>query len=192
MTPEEQSSVTKRLFIVGTVFALIGAGIVAIVNQIQAAASGDTPVILIGGSVDLNAKKNWQTDTTPGAYYAQGGGMIGTISIRNPKEDQVVNVKTEGQPWTVTVVSDQTDAVQVNQAAGDPNIHVAPLSGTLTKPTATTLHYHRSGMQCPGGGDSCDKLLNVTVTVNGIPLGIFNCTDSPVISGHCRVVFIEK
>jgi hypothetical protein len=159
----------------------------------------DSPVVLIGGSVNLqtNTQTTWQPDpTVTGGYYASGDRPVGTISFRNPGDGEFTRVMTNGQSWVVTVVSNQANAFTVSQAANDPTIHVAPVSGTLT-PNTTNLHYHKRGMECGGGGDACDTLETVSVTVNNIPLGVFNCTDAAPtpthpVSGHCRVAFVEK
>jgi hypothetical protein len=178
--------------------------VIQVEKSLNVFASGDTPVVLIGGSVDLQAssKTNWQPDTTvPGGYYASGEGSIGAISIRNPGDGELTRVMTSGQSWVVTVVSDQANSITVNQATSDPIIHVTPLSGTLTLPTTMPkkLHYHKRGMVCPGGRDDCDTLQTISITVNNVPLGVFSCTDAaPTPShpsgnpGHCRVAFIEK
>jgi hypothetical protein len=164
-------------------------------------ALGDTPVVLIGGSVDLQSKTktNWQPETTvPGGYYATGENPIGTISIKNFAGDsEFTRVMTNEQSWVVTVVGDQANAITVSQAVGDPTIHVAPVSGPLTLPSTTKLHYHKHGMRCPGGKDDCDNLQTVSITVNNIPRGTFTCTNGlptpsvPNPSGKCRVEFVE-
>jgi hypothetical protein len=164
----------------------------------------DTPVVLIGGSVDAqtNNKTSWQSDPAiAGGYYASGKYPIGAISIRNPGDGEFVRVMTKGQSWVVTVVGNQSNAITVSQDANDPKIHVISVSGTLS-PSSTTnptnLHYHKRGMACEGGGEKCDVLETVSITVNNIPLGVFNCTDVPPApshsgnSGHCRVAFVEE
>jgi hypothetical protein len=181
------------------------------VSQIQQSLSffaiGDTPVVLIGGSVDLQtgSKTTWKPDpNVPGGYYASGENSIGTISIKNALGDtEFTTVMTNGESLEVMVVSNQVKAITVSQAAKaakDPTIHVAlvtPAPGTLNSPSATMLHYHKRGMECPGGRDNCDNLETVSVTVNNISRGTFTCTNGPPTPsvpnpvGKCRVAFIE-
>lgn len=203
MTPEEQQSVRKSLLIARTIFGL-GGGLVGIVlgyavghHVLQATRTTDTPVVLVGASVDLDAPSQWNPDATSGTYYAQGGTPIVKISVRDPQDHEVVSIGTAGQPWQVTVTSDGGDGsspntVLVSQAATESNIHVAPINntGSLTLSSGTRLHYHRRGMSCPpGSNNSCDKLMSVSITVGNITLGPINCTDGPGITGHCRVAF---
>jgi hypothetical protein len=165
-------------------------------------ASGDTPVVLLWGSVDLQSKTkmNWQTDPqVPGGYQTSGEHPTGAISIRNfDGSGEFTRVMTNGQPWVVTVVSNSANGITVSQAANDPDIHVAPVSGPLTLPSATMLHYHKRGIECPGGRNDCDTLETVSIMVNNISRGTFTCTNGPPTpsvpnpAGHCRVAFVEK
>jgi hypothetical protein len=160
---------------------------------------GSTPVILVGDSVKLDGSSSekvaWAKDSSGNGYSAQGQGAITSISIQDPGQNEHIHIKTVGEDISLMLNVDSCDGsnhtIQVSQANSDHVIHATPPSGEQFNFSQYELEYKHVAT-CSGGGVP-NKFSSVSVTVGGIPLGTFNCTDAIAAtpSGRCRVVLTE-
>jgi hypothetical protein len=194
---------TKRnlvLMLAGSL-ALGYLAIMVIGNSIvEAQGRGDTPVVLIGGSVTLgerssDANQNWQPITAQKAYYAPAGTSIDTIVIKNNPDDgstDRLSIPVAGVPWEIDLFTTEVTgiAVKIQPDSTTPtNIDATAVSGTLCLRNKDLYYSHAV---CPAGGgpppQGADHFANVTIKINNVAIGTLNCVNYAGAPNKCRIV----
>lgn len=214
MTPEDKKFVTQRFFLWGSFFVLASSLVAAFllggsVGAIRslfvktAGASGDTPVVLIGGSLKFQARDTsypWKMDT-PTTYHVSPNYPVQSIVIKakqvgtsgdddDPTTDQLRANVSNATSWEVDEFITQQGAPDLQVASLTSlgyEINLTALNGYLCS-GGTTISY---GQQ-PGCVDQVVvSKVTLTVTEGDGPQqwGSINCVDSNNNPGKCRIVF---
>jgi hypothetical protein len=170
---------------------------------VSAQRPGDTPVVLIGGSVTLGARSSvagqiWHSITTQKAYFAPGGSAIVAIVVKNADSNNAtdrLNIPIPpGASWEIDLFTKEVSgvAVKIQPDSGTPtNIDATAASGVLCPNSANTDLYY-SHTTCPAGNapppKPADTFDNVVVKINTFTVGTLNCVTLSGAANHCRIV----
>jgi hypothetical protein len=208
MTSDERKIGRRQLIAVGVSVLTLGASIAGFA---QAAHPGDTPVVLIGGTVTVkvgskdNGKK-WKRKS--GKYHAKPAFPIALIVLKNsaqddqdndhkaddddPSTDQPqhrIDVSSAGS-WKVDVFALATDSSPIISITSGSDIQLALVnaSGALCKDTNRRTAYS-TDQGCTAAGKRGATFAKAVVTVDGtVPQnGTLSCAASG--PGKCRIVF---
>jgi len=229
LEPSDKKFVVKTHLLISSLIALVAVGLLfvarplsnVIINFLGGGGSknvaGDTPVVIIGGSLDFKATLStpW-TPTTPGSvtqysFTPASGDGIETITVKrnyknngsddgDPTTDLMGLGVTDASTWNV-IESTTFDTGTATTAATSiafsqsPNQVVLTLLNTATgflclDSSTNTISYGQvSG--CSDAKKIHLSVVNLTASdSNGSQAtGTFNCIDTNGDQGKCRVVF---
>ena len=181
---------------------VMGNSIVA-AQVVRPLALGDTPVVLIGGSVKLEEHsrtgQNWLPVTPLTTYGAPAGDPILTIVVKNNPGDGDGDALTDrlripvpvGASWEIDLATDEVHgtAVKIQPDSTTPtNIDATAITGALCFDSGNKrLNYSHS--VCSGGNSpGTDTFTNIIVKINNVPIGTFNCVNSAGAPNLCKIV----
>jgi hypothetical protein len=201
MTLDERTTVTRAIFSVGLGVSVLGGllffGIKELFTSHAAANSGDTPVILVGGSMTFKAgayqtPQSWSTVTAGQEYSVAPSYQISTIVVKatapadgdgsnpgdaNPTTDKLrLDVSTasswEIDEFTSAYGSNPVTKIFPKQNGAITEIHLALLdtNGTLCPVNSANMKRisYSPTKQCPAQGSLPDATFSqVSVTLNG-------------------------
>jgi hypothetical protein len=191
--------VTSSLIAVGFgVVVLVGLVYVAQIRNVNAQAHGDTPVVLVGGSVTLgehsSSGSDWSPATTPGtSYTAPAASAISAIVVKatpsdpdadSPNDRLHINVPM-GNSWKIDILTSQlgnTKAVTITPSGS--NIVATANTGQFCHVGRDLRYSHNSN--CPNPNQPDDTFSSVIVTINEIQIGNLNCNTGTL--GLCKIV----
>jgi hypothetical protein len=165
---------------------------------------GDTPVVLVGGSITFNQNSSiggiW-TGPTSGVYQTAGASPVTMIVVKskadggsdsNPTTDRLVVAVPANKPWELDLHTDvftQTPGVKIYNLDGSSTIkaslYTAANGGSLCLSSDKTALYFGNST-CPDKGT---KFTSMDVIVGGIPVGSLSCYSTDQGPQTCRVVF---
>jgi hypothetical protein len=156
---------------------------------------GDTPIVIVGGSVKLNqgASNDW-TPVTAGASSTTAAGPITAIVVKDASDGDKLTIAVDpSSTWEIDINSDLTPgtpAVIITPGTVKTNLNVkaADSKGQLVKVGAKDLRFRRKSA-CPSGNCDAVGLTSITVIVDSVSLGTFNCNQSG--PKQCKIVLRE-
>jgi hypothetical protein len=217
MTLEEKGFVTKAIFAAGIGAGILGAAIVALQTMRGASGTGDTPVVLIGGSLTFkagDANYAWQNDSAT-EYHISPTYPIASIAVKAKAiaDSTDTPVGSDGDPASDVLRLDVNGASwQIDEYASNPaiNNNIPYLAASITS-QGNAIYVNlkdQGGFLCDanknhkrilyGHAQDCsdaDKFTftqaGLTVTSNGQSqaTGFLNCIDQNTSKGTCRIVF---
>jgi hypothetical protein len=212
MTFEERKAVTQKLFLVGISTFILGTLAVLVFRALFAAAgSGDTPIVIIGGSLTFKAgDKNvaWASDSAT-QYHVSPSYALAAIVVKakSTPDSGDTPVGDDSSPKTDRLVVDLSGATsweidEYTKASGD-----SPVVAITSSPSSNNINLvlkDQNGFFCAnkqmkrityGVNQSCSDPNNtisfakVSVSVNNQEIGILDCIDQNNNPGICRIVF---
>ena len=222
MALDERTTVTRALFAVGLGVSVLGGvlffGIKALFVANAAANSGDTPVILVGGTMTFKSGAQgtpppWQTvsGSSPAEYFLDPGYSVAKIVVKKnappdddssqtgdaqPKSDRLSIDVSDAGTWKIdayTLAADGITSVKVASLAPKDNtteIHLKVLDDT--DPNAALCFVPSSTVRIRlGHTGSCpdtSSFDSVIVTIDKVVTGTLKCTDGSGTKGTCRIV----
>jgi hypothetical protein len=221
MTTEERSFVTTAIFSVAVGLSFLGTGLgvgIAYLEKkatAQFANSGDTPVVLVGGTLTFKAGDKtypWVPDTQYTTFHVSPTYAVATIVIKaragsdpndNPVGDDSDSTTDlfridvfNSTSWEIDeFISDGTKVATITPQGNSiyltrngPGYLCPDPNGNLKK-----ISYSQTP-SCPGTPVSFSKIsFTVTDTINGalqtVASGTLNCIDSTGSPGTCRIAF---
>jgi hypothetical protein len=211
MMPEDKKTVTQKLFFVGISAFVLGALAIAGVKFFLALAdSGDTPVILLGGSLTFKAgDKNtaWDKDSAT-QYHVSPSYAVGAIVVKakpapdsgdssvgddiNPKTDRLFVNLANATSWEIdeyTTVSDVDPVAAISATSSSNNINLALKDQKGFFCANKSMKRISYGLTQDCSDSSAIKFAKIRVTVNDHEIGMLNCIDQDNKLGVCRIVF---
>jgi hypothetical protein len=175
--------------------------------------SGDTPVVLVGGSLDFRASGGWQPAAPPSygtQYSTTPATPITMIALKShnmqpdegdPSTDLMDVGISSTTNWTVDEYAKKSggpEFLAVSVRLQGSNINVSTTNGYLCLTTTTKLVYdqtHDQANDCPDRGKF--KITRVAINVtdrvsNSQASGNFNCVDADNNPGYCKIAFRSK
>jgi hypothetical protein len=208
MTSDQRKLAWRQFIAIGVSAFTLAASITAFA---QITHPGDTPVVLIGGTVTVkvgstNNREKWKQSS--GKYLAKSAFPIVLIVLKNTASqdsddnhrDDDEDLKTDRQridvssakSWQVDVFAQASDTTPIISITSGSNIQLALAnsSGALCKDTKRRTAYS-TDKGCTASGKSNATFAKAVVTVDGTvpPNGTLTCTDPSQGPGKCRVVF---
>jgi hypothetical protein len=206
MMSDEQKLFTPWMIGIGVSVFMLAA---SIAGHAQVPHPGDTPVVLMGGSVTAKVgstdnSKKWKKSN--GVYHAQPSFPIAVIVLKNsapqdsgdnhmPDDDdpatdrQRIDVSSAGS-WKVDVFALATDTTPIISitSGSDIQLALANASGALCKVSNRRTAYS-TDPGCTAAGKKGATFAKAVVTVDGtVPSnGTLMCTTGG--AGKCRIVF---
>jgi hypothetical protein len=208
MTSSERKIARRQLIAIGvSAFTLA----VSTAGYAQAAHPGDTPVVLIGGTVtakigSMNNRQKWSGSGR--LYHAKPSFPIALIVLKNTApQDNDDNHKADdddantdrqridvssAKSWKVDVfaqVSDTTPIISITSGS-DIQLALVNLSGALCKDSKRRTAYS-TDQGCTASGKKNAAFAKAVVSADGtvVPNGTLTCTDPSQGPGKCRIVF---
>ena len=207
----------RKLVIAGISAVVLFALVVAFkfVIAFFVADSGDTPIVLIGGSMSFEQQskskpqQTWEERDDKTGYYTAGRDPINLIVIKKKKSDDPGDTSSDKVPypipdkatWSVQLFtqnlgSDQA-AVTVSPESGTNyvDITINPQRGIFCmdkKAKPNTVYFNDSG-SCPKPPDADPKthFTKMTVKIGGTS-DTQICSDPDLGNYNCKVVFRTK
>jgi hypothetical protein len=219
-TTEDRSFITRTVALtgIGTVVVLGGLGLILATTARQPKAekllaAGDTPVVLVGGTLTFNAGDNtypWTPVSGP-PFQMTPNYAIKAIVVKQDKSSSGDNGADKLRVDVSNAASWEVDEY-ISVAGADER--VASITGVATPPnTASPIYLNLvTGYLCPGSAPitvitygiaaGCPappaapapdpiKFSKVSITVNGQPqpTATLACYDASDPQGQCRIVF---
>jgi hypothetical protein len=222
MTLDEQTITTRALFAVGLGVSVLGGllfiGIKALFVAHGAAGTGDTPVILVGGTMTFKSgaqanPTSWSPSTQSTKYSLDPGYAIAKIVVKKnaPDEDDDNSQAGDAQPasdrlsvdvsdagtWEIDVYAAPTLGGTVNEIAtltpkkGTTEIDLNVVSNADTSAVLCPVSTLKVGLGHTGQGASCPDnsfFDSVILKLDNKATGTFNCLDANGKKGSCRIV----
>jgi hypothetical protein len=185
--------------------------VASIAGYAQAANPGDTPVVLMGGTVTVKVgskdnRQKWKQKS--GKYFATPAFPIAVIVLKNtapPDNDDNHKADDDDQntdrqridvsgakSWKVDVFAQASDTTPIITITSGSDIQLAlvNLSGALCKNTKRRTAYS-TDQGCTTSGKNNATFAKAVVSVDDtVPSnGTLTCTDPSLGSGKCRIVF---
>lgn len=209
----DKSFFTNRLVVTAAVSTLVGgsllfAGIAHVISRANAA-FGDTPVILVGGSLTFKAGANgipWKS-TSATQYYVTPAAPIATIAIKadytkadenDPTTDKMSVGVSSGGSWEVDEFAiddrDQTSApikvASITPQGANITLTLLDAGGFLCSDGNNSLNYDRKPL-CPDYKHFKFSQANLTASAaDGSQMsGTLICIDANAKAGKCKVAF---
>ena len=207
----------RRKLVIAGISAVVLFALVVVLRFVIAffvADSGDTPIVLIGGSMSFEQQskskpQTWEELNDRTGYHTAGRDPISLIVIKKKKSDKPGDTSSDKVPypipdnatWSVQLFTQNlgTDraAVTVSPEPGtnDVDISINPQLGIFCmdkKAKPNTVYFNDSG-SCPKPPDA-DLMTHFTkMTVNiGGTSDTQNCSDPDLGNYNCKVVFRTK
>jgi hypothetical protein len=220
-TAEDRSFITRALVLTGLGIIVVLGGLMLVRTGRPPAerplVSGDTPVVLVGGTLAFKADSSYPWTLVSGTYQATPNYAIKAIVV---KQDL-----TDGDSGADKLKVDISNAASwevdeyISGAVGAPDVEVASITGVASTPSTPSPIYLKlstgGGYLCPGttpitliaysiapcppppappppppvpDGITFSK---VSITVNGQPqpTATLACYDTSDPKGKCRIVF---
>lgn len=213
MTAEEKQFITQRIALVGLGVLVLGSTLVGafflggsvkairtLFLKVTPAATGDTPLVLVGASLNFIARDAtypWLQDSAT-TYHMSPNYPVKTIVIKAKSDDP------EGDPTT-----DRLRADVSNAASWEVDEFITQPDGSAAKVASITsmgyqINLAATGTLCPGGSTisygrnpGCVDAItfnsvSLTVTTQGgatVTWGTIKCVDSNNTPGKCKIVF---
>jgi hypothetical protein len=217
-TTEDRSFITRAVALTGFVTVLVLGGLIlARTGQPKAEKpalpSGDTPVVLIGGTLTFNAGDStypWTPVSGP-PFQMTPNYAIKAIVVKQDKNssgdggsDKLRVDVSSAASWEVdeyiSVAGVDVKAASITGVATPPNtpspIYLNLVTGYLcpgSAPITVITYGNAAGCPAPPAAPAPDpiKFSKVSITVNGQPLptATLACYDASDPQGQCRIVF---
>ena len=213
MTFEERKAVTQKLFLVGVSTFILGTLAVLVFRALFAAAgSGDTPVIVIGGSLTFKAgDKNvaWTSDSAT-QYHVSPTYAVAALVVKaksapdsgdapvgddsSMKTDRLVVDLSGATSWEIDEYTKASDASPVVAIASSPsssnniNLILKDQNGFFCANKQMKRITYGLNQSCSDPNNTI-SFAKVSVSVNNQEVGILDCIDQNNNPGICRIVF---
>jgi hypothetical protein len=208
MILDERKFARRQLIAIGVSAFTLAASIAGVAQMPH---PGDTPVVLIGGTVTAkvgskNNREKWKQKS--GKFLAKSEFPIALIVLKNTApEDSGDNHKDDdddtntdrqridvsgAKSWQVDVFAQASDTTPIISITSGSDIQLALVnsSGALCKDTRRRTAYS-TDKGCTASGKRNATFAKAVVTVDGAvpPNGTLTCTDPSQGPGKCRIVF---
>jgi hypothetical protein len=214
MTAEERSFVTTAIVSVAGGLAVLGVGFEVLERKaapVPFAISGDTPVVLVGGSMTFKAGDQsyaWQKDSDT-EYHISPDYAVMSIAVKakSTKEDSddpvasdseaasdVVRLGVNGATWEIDEFTSASDkaVVSLTQRGNAIYLDLLDTNGSLCFAGTKMKRVKYSPTKtCPATNTYIFSQVSLMVRANGQmqASGTLNCIDGNNTGGTCRIVF---